>query len=164
MSYLRLKIDKMLDYIRKYVSPVYVLLVFVSFTVWCMAKLSYTYTTDIKTRVEIDGRNYTLKCVVEGKGTNLLRYRFFKTPKIHIDGEELAYSVVRSYKTDEDGNQLSEMEKKVHLKHNSIQNAISVHFSDIKIISVQEIPDLPYEGFFKEHDGKNRSNRRNRKR
>ena len=57
--------------LRNYVSPVFLVLLAVSFTLWYISKLNYTYTTDLKIKVKVNGERLIVPCVVEGKGTTL---------------------------------------------------------------------------------------------
>ena len=60
--------------LRRYISPVFLVLLAVSFTLWYISKLNYTYTTDFEVSLDIEGHQMVLPCVGEGKGTTLLGY------------------------------------------------------------------------------------------
>jgi len=55
--------------LRNYISPVFLVLLAVSFTLWYISKLNYTYTTDFNIKVKVNGERLVVPCVVEGKGT-----------------------------------------------------------------------------------------------
>ena len=48
--------------VRRYVSPAFVVMLAVSFTLWYISKLTYTYTTDFNIKVEIDGQPQGCHC------------------------------------------------------------------------------------------------------
>ena len=53
---------------RRFSNPVFFGLLGLSFLLWYITKLSYTYTTDITIPVRIDSTQYTVRCNVEGIG------------------------------------------------------------------------------------------------
>lgn len=122
---------------HRYVSPVFLALLIASFILWYIAKLSYTYTTDQTVRLDVDGQRFDVTCVVEGVGTNLFGYRVYMNKTLHIPLKELRYKRSR-----EEGH-----EGKIIIDPQSLQNAISLKFSDIKVISIHSVPeiDLPLE-------------------
>jgi len=134
-------IKKLFDRLRRYISPVFVTLLFASFMLWYILKLNYTYTAEFDVKVNIDGERIEVPCVVEGMGTNLLGY-FFTARKINIPLSELQFDKVREAgQVGELGAEPSFVEK-IRIRPASLQNAISVRFSDIKIISVDNVPDM----------------------
>lgn len=118
--------------LRRYVSPVFLGLLVASFILWYIAKLNYTYTTEQVVRVDVDGREFKVTCVVEGIGTNLFGYQVYMNKKLRIPLSELKYKRSR-----EEGH-----EGMLILDSRSLQNAISVRFSDIKVVSVGTIPEI----------------------
>ena len=118
---------------RRYVSPAFVVMFVVAFTLWYISKLTYTYTTDFNIRVEIDGQTIELPCVVEGKGTNLVSYGL-SSRRIKVPLSELKYELV-DIPTEED-NDASPKIRKIRIDRTSLRNAISVRFSDIKVQNV----------------------------
>ncbi len=117
---------------RRYVSPLFLVLLFASFILWYIAKLGYTYTTEQRVCVNIDGRPIEVTCVVEGIGTNLFGYRVYANKRLRIPLSELTYKVSR-----EEGS-----EGKLLIDPQSLQNAISVRYSDIKVISIGAVPAI----------------------
>ena len=56
--------EKIVSWIRRSVSPVFVVLLIASFILWYIAKLSYTYTTDQVMRLNVEGNEFQITCVV----------------------------------------------------------------------------------------------------
>ena len=129
--------DSILDLIKRYVSPVFLVMLVASFILWYISKLNYTYTTEYTVKINTDGVKYNVECIFEGMGTNLVGYHtnFSKTIKIPLS--ELKYK-----KSREDGH-----EDKLIIDPQSLQHAIAVHFSDVKVVSIGVIPeiDIPEE-------------------
>ncbi len=119
-------------WMRRYISPVFLALLVASFILWYIAKLSYSYTTDQVVRVDVDGRQFEVVCVVEGVGTNLFGYRVYARKSLKIPLSDLKYRRSR-----EEGH-----EGKLIIDPQSLQNALSVKFSDIKVVSIHEIPEI----------------------
>ena len=132
-----------LQKLRKYISPVFLALLAVSFTLWYISKLNYTYTTDFKIKVKVDGERIVVPCVVEGKGTNLFGYGFYTSRRVNIPLSELNHEIVEIPVTNEQGVvDTLVKEYKVRISPLSMQDAISVRFSDLKIVSVGDFPDI----------------------
>lgn len=131
--------------LRNYISPVFLALLAVSFTLWYISKLNYTYTTDFNIKVKVDGERIIVPCVVEGKGTNLFGYGFYTSRRVSIPLSELNYDIVEIPVTTDDGSVLDLLttEYKVRISPISMQDAISVRFSDLKIVSVGDFDDIP---------------------
>lgn len=125
-------IDIFLRKLRRYVSPVFLALLVASFILWYLAKLSYTYTTEQTIRLSIDGQPVEISCVVEGLGTNLFGYRVYMNKTLRIPLAEL-----QTTPSEEEGH-----DGKLVIDPQSLQHAISVRFSDIKVISVNSIPEI----------------------
>ncbi len=124
--------DSLLTWLRRYVSPVFLALLVASFILWYIAKLSYVYTTEQSVRVNVDGTVFPVTCVVEGVGTNLFGYRVYANKTLRIPLSELKYTV--SNEEGREGNLL--------LDPQSLQSAISVRFSDIKVVSIGVVPEI----------------------
>ncbi len=132
--------------LRNYISPVFLVLLAVSFTLWYISKLNYTYTTDFNIKVKVDGERVVVPCVVEGKGTNLFGYGFYTSRRVNIPLSELNYDIVAVPVASEDAEQpdsLAAEEYKVRISPLSMQDAISVRFSDLKIVSIGDFDDIP---------------------
>ncbi len=125
-------IDNLLKWLHRYVSPVFLMLLVASFVLWYIAKLGYTYTTEQVVRINVDGEQFEVTCVVEGIGTNLFGYRAYSHKTLRIPLSELKYKRSR-----EEGH-----EGKLILDAQSLQSAISVRYSDIKVIALGIIPEI----------------------
>lgn len=123
---------KVISWFRRYVSPVFVVMLVASFILWYLAKLSYTYTTDQVMRINVDGQHFEVTCVVEGVGTNLFGYSIYHDKVLRIPLSELKSKV--SYDEDTYG--------KLLIDPQSLQNAISVRCTDIKIITIEDVPPI----------------------
>lgn len=131
--------------LRNYISPVFLAMLAVSFTLWYISKLNYTYTTDFNIKVKVNGERIVVPCVVEGKGTTLFGYGFYASRRANIPLSELNYDVVQVPATPEEGEKPDSLMKtvyKVRISPISMQDAISVRFSDLKIVSVGDFPDI----------------------
>ena len=131
----RIKVFK--RWVQRYVSPAFIALFCASFILWYILKLQYTYTTDYSVLVNVDGERMRIPCVVEGKGVNLLGYRAYARKELKIPLSDLKYEVV-----DDRGDSGELLGSWYQLDPHSVQNAISVRFSDIKVISVGDIPPM----------------------
>lgn len=124
-------------------TPVFFIMLVISFTLWYITKLSYSYTTDFNLELSVSGENIVVGCVLEGKGTNLLHY-FMSLSKMEIDLSEVNYSIKTiSYSYDAETETTKE-NKVIVIKPSSLKSFLSVRFSDIKVISIGDIPEIPY--------------------
>ena len=126
--------NRFFEWTHRYVSPVFLALLVASFILWYIAKLNYTYTTEQVVRLDVDGQRFEVTCVVEGIGTNLFAYRVYMNKVLRIPLTELKFKRSR-----EEGH-----EGKVVIDPQSLQNAITVQFSDIKIVSIGAVPEIDY--------------------
>ncbi len=124
--------NDLLKWLRHYISPAFAVMLTASFILWYIAKLSYTYTTDLSIDVKVGNTKFGVVCVVEGVGTNLFGYRLYKGGKVSIPLSELSY--LRSVSEDNYGD--------IVIDPQSLQNALSVRYSDIKVMSVGVLPSL----------------------
>lgn len=116
--------------IKKYLSPVFLVMLLIAFGLWYIKKLSYTYTTDIPITVSVMGQNLKTRCMAEGTGYNLFAYRHLLSTKVLLDEEDLLPSP---------GVTGSDV---YIIDMFALQNAISVKLSDLRIISVDEPPKV----------------------
>lgn len=135
-------LKSMWGWFRSAVSTAFVILFCASFILWYILKLQYTYTTDYSVLVNIEGEQLSVPCVIEGKGTNLLGYRVNKHKEIRIPLSDLKYTFTSDPEESGDG-ALTNM---YIIDPQSMQSAISVRFSDIKVISVGDVPPLRLHG------------------
>ena len=126
--------NRFFEWTHRYVSPVFLALLVASFILWYIAKLNYTYTTEQVVRLDVDGQRFEVTCVVEGIGTNLFAYRVYMNKVLRIPLTELKFKRSR-----EEGH-----EGKVVIDPQSLQNAITVQFRDIKIVSIGAVPEIDY--------------------
>ena len=126
--------NRFFEWTHRYVSPVFLALLVASFILWYIAKMNYTYTTEQVVRLDVDGQRFEVTCVVEGVGTNLFAYRVYMNKVLRIPLTELKFKRSR-----EEGH-----EGKVVIDPQSLQNAITVQFSDIKIVSIGAVPEIDY--------------------
>ena len=124
--------NKFLEWGKKSISPVFIAMFVAAFILWYITKLGYNYTTDYNVRLNINGEKMDVPCVIEGKGTNLFNYKFQLGKRLRIPLEELNYTTV----VDDFGGTFFQIDPR------SLQNAISVRVSDIKIVSLGDIPML----------------------
>lgn len=123
--------------VRQAISPVYMVLLCASFLLWYILKLQYTYTTNFSVLINVDGERLRVPCVVEGKGTNLLGYKAYSRKELKIPLKDLKYTIESDY-----GDSGELLGSWYNLDPQSVQSAISVNFSDIKVISIGDIPSL----------------------
>lgn len=126
-------------WLHRYVSPVFISLFCASFILWYILKLGYVYTTDYSVGVNVDGQTMRVPCVVEGVGTNLFGYRVYMHRELKIPLTDLKYKV-EELADEQTGESLGRF---YIIDPQSMQSAISVRFSDIKVISIGDIPPLP---------------------
>jgi hypothetical protein len=100
--------------------------------------LNYTYTADFDVDVRIGDNKITVPCVVEGKGTTLFGYGLYISRSADISLIELKYDIIPVY----DATDTVLIAKKARIQPASMQDALSVRFSDLKILSVGKIEDI----------------------
>ena len=128
--------NKFLEWSKRSISPAFIAMFVASFVLWYITKLNYNYTTDYNVRLNIGGEKVEVPCVIEGKGTNLFNYKFQLSKRLRIPLEELSYKAVE----DDFGEVFLQIDPK------SLQNAISVRVSDIKVVSFGDVPMLSLPG------------------
>ena len=124
--------ETLLKWIHRYVSPVFLVLLAASFILWYIAKLNYTYTTEQTVRISIADQPLEVPCVVEGTGTNLFGYQVYMNKRLRIPLEE-----IKTQRSAEEGHEGESV-----IDPQSLQKALSTRFSDIKIVSLGEIPEI----------------------
>ncbi len=123
--------NDLLKWLRHYISPAFGVMLFAAFVLWYIAKLGYNYTTDLEIEVRAADSKFKVACVVEGVGTNLFGYRLYKGGKVSIPLKELSYT--RS---------IDSRYNDIIIDPQSLQNALSVRYSDIKIKSIGSLPTI----------------------
>lgn len=124
--------ESLLGWMRRYISPVFLVLLVASFILWYIAKLSYTYSTRHEVKIDVDGVPFEVTCVVQGIGTNLFGYQVYMNKTLRIPLSSLKYSV-----SEEEGH-----EGKIILDSKSLLSAIAVQLSDIKVLSIDGVPEI----------------------
>lgn len=118
--------------VYRYVHPVFLMMFVAAFVCWFIAKLNYTYSTRHDVKVEVDGVPFEVTCVVEGVGTNLFGYKVYSNKTLRIPLSSLKYRASR-----EAGH-----EGKIILDPQSLQSAIAVQLSDIKVRAIDGVPEI----------------------
>lgn len=129
--YISMRRVEILKGMRRFISPLFIALLCTSFVLWYVAKLTYSYTTDIKVSVKVEGERFETTCVVEGVGTNLFGYKIFARV-LNMPLSDLKYDVVEN----------DEGESVLQFDQHVLMNAISVHCSDIKIVSIDTAAEV----------------------
>lgn len=130
--------------LNQFASTRIIIITILSFSMWLMVKLKNTYTTDINLLLTIENHKYELTCVFEGDGMKLLRYSIIP-PEMTISLDEVQHRTVKVYDDDAKAHGKSALVRKIRVSHKSLVDAVNIKFSDIKVVSVSEMPDLPVE-------------------
>lgn len=133
------KLELFRRWLKRYISPAFISLFCASFILWYILKLGNVYTTNYEVLVNVDGTSVRVPCVVEGVGTNLFAYRVYMHKELKIPLADLKYQI-EEVLDEQSGEELG---KFYVIDESSMQSAISVRFSDIKVISIGDIPPLP---------------------
>lgn len=113
--------------IRRFGNPIFFMLLALSFLLWYITKLSYTYTSEINVPLRIDTTYYTVRCHVEGVGYQLQLNKWApRKNSIVLSSDNIA---VTPSPRIAGGYEISEQ---------SLQNIIAAKVSDLKILSVGE--------------------------
>lgn len=130
-------IKSIIGWIRRWISPVYVVLLVASFMLWFITKLGDTYTTDHKVTVVIDNKEYNVDCTIKGKGTDLIHYTISsKRSRFTIPISDLTLDKPM---VDNDGNSL------VHITAESLKLALAQRMNNIEVVSVGSVPVIVEE-------------------
>lgn len=128
--------------LRKYISPVFLALFAVSFTLWYISKLDDTYTTDFEIDVDINGKEVVVPCIVKGKGTDLVGYALYTSKNADVSLSELKYDSIPVIRESDS----VVVKHKARILPASMQEALAKRFSDLEITSVGLIPDIDFPG------------------
>lgn len=109
---------------RSKISSAFIVSLFLSFIFWYSGKLQYTYTAEIPITVIVDGESHSVSCVVEATGHNIISARFFNRHEVKLNSSELTIIPVEGSTT------------KRRITPESLQNAISLRYSDLKVSAV----------------------------
>lgn len=119
------RIKEYWNFFRSRVSTAFLVSLGLSFIFWYSGKLQYTYTTEMPLNVILEGEQYRVTCVVEGTGHSILSARYFERRTVKLNSSEVVVIPV----DDEEGTRLVTPE--------SLQSALALRYSEIKINSVQ---------------------------
>ena len=120
--------------VRRLSNPVFFMLLALSLCLWYITKLSYVYTTDIQIPVRIDSTLY-----VEGVGYQILKHKIApRRNGVDISSDNVAVTP-------------SARQAGVYdIAPFTLQNIISSHISDLKILSVESPVEIEFPQ--QEHD------------
>jgi hypothetical protein len=114
--------------VKRRITPAFLVTLAMALIFWYSGKLGYTYTTEIPVSVEIEGQRVRTTCMVEGTGHNILSARYFKRRTVKLQRFDVELMLV-------DGESNT-----YEISPTSLQNALSVRNSSLKIISVSRMP------------------------
>ena len=117
-------------FFRNSVSPIFVLMLFVSFALWYISKLDYDYTTNIPVRVNIDGYKFKVECTAEGRGSALMAHRFNLVDKTRLNFSRILHAPLAADSCE------------IVLSPSSLMNAIAITYPEIRIISIGTVPNI----------------------
>lgn len=115
------------------ISPLFLAMLALSFILWYVSKLQYTYTAEIPVSVSVEGDRHRVTCVVQGSGHNILSSLYFNSARVKLKRYDVDLIPV-------DG-----LEDTYEVTPESLLNALSIRNSDIKIISVSRMPYVTIE-------------------
>lgn len=119
---------ELLGKVKRRITPAFLITLAMALIFWYSGKLGYTYTTEIPVSVEIEGQRVRTTCMVEGTGHNILSARYFKRRTVKLQRFDVELMLV-------DGESNT-----YEISPTSLQNALSVRNSSLKIISVSRMP------------------------
>lgn len=116
--------------IKRHLSAAMIPCLLLSFLLWYIIKLGYTYTANIPVNVTIEGQHVRVNCLVEATGYRLFAHRYVFNDDIELQLAEVdaAPSVINK------GNYV--------INPYALQNIISLRNGDLRIISVGELPEI----------------------
>lgn len=123
-------------WLKRYVSPAFVVLFCASFVLWYVLKLGDTYVAEYNLSVEISGYEVEVPCTVTAKGTDLLEVRRYQHRSLVIPLEDLEYDIKTKIADDGDSVQYYKISRE------SMQNEISIRLKQAEIV-VGSVPLLP---------------------
>ena len=115
---------------REYTSPVFILLLLLATIFWYIIKLSNTYTAEIPIRVRIGENRFWVTCVAEGTGSRILTYRYLPGREVIVKAADLQLTPSPHNKD------------AFIINPFSLQNVISLKNSDVKFVSLGELPEI----------------------
>jgi len=130
MGGIRYSFRKALRWLRRHISVTFLLLVLLSTLLWFLTKLSYTYVAEVPVRVFVDDNRLVVKAMAEGSGYRLFTLRYIPGDAVRVTLDQVNATPSPTTK----GSFI--------IDPLSLQNAISVHLSNLKIISIEPLPEI----------------------
>lgn len=104
-----------------------------SFTIWYITKLNYSYTTEFPIKVNIEGIKFKVPCLVEAKGHRIIAHRSYLAKRVNVKISDIQLTPSL---TDSLAYVIDPL---------SLQNIISIRKGDIRIISIGKLPEITLE-------------------
>lgn len=116
--------------LRKYISPAFLVILGLSALFWYTLKLQSVYTAEVPVRFNIEGTMLRANVVVEATGYKILSQRYASRKEIPLtwDDIEITPSSIDP--------------RAVVISPLSLQNIISLRYTDLKIVSMGNIPEI----------------------
>ena len=125
--------DFCVAHIGRKVTPLFLVMLGLSFVLWYVSKLQYSYTAEVPVVVSVEGDRHRVTCVVQGSGHNILSARYFKRKPVKLKRGDV---------------ELTPVEGEVNtweVGQESLRNAIAIRNADIKVVSVSRMPYVTFE-------------------
>ena len=119
--------------IGRKVTPLFLVMLGLSFVLWYVSKLQYSYTAEVPVVVSVEGDRHRVTCVVQGSGHNILSARYFKRKPVKLKRGDVELTPVEGE------------ENTWEVGQESLLNAISIRNADIKVVSVSRMPYVTFE-------------------
>ncbi len=116
--------------LRKYISPAFLVILGLSFLFWYTLKLQSVYTAEVPVRFNIEGTLLRANVVVEATGYKILSQRYASRKEIPLTWDDIE---ITSSSIDP---------RAVVISPLSLQNIISLRYTDLKIVSMGNIPEV----------------------
>ena len=120
-------------HIGRKVTPLFLVMLGLSFVLWYVSKLQYSYTAEVPVVVSVEGDRHRVTCVVQGSGHNILSARYFKRKPVKLKRGDVELTPVEG------------AENTWEVGQESLLNAISIRNADIKVVSVSRMPYVTFE-------------------
>ena len=120
-------------HIGRKVTPLFSVMLGLSFVLWYVSKLQYSYTAEVPVVVSVEGDRHRVTCVVQGSGHNILSARYFKRKPVKLKRGDVELTPVEGE------------ENTWEVGQESLRNAIAIRNADIKVVSVSRMPYVTFE-------------------
>lgn len=124
------KSNKISAFFKKYISPVYLVLLLLTLILWYLTQLSYTYTAMIPIDLNIAGNRIEVEGMAEGSGYRIIYHRMFKRGTMQVSLRDIHLTPSRT----EEGY--------YEVSPGSLQNLINARNNDLRLVSIGEIPPI----------------------